>query len=198
MKDVRLSIVIPTIGRPCLSRVLRSVLDAGFDREADEVVVVSDGPSPDAQKILKFYESTIPARFFEGPVSRMVGQVQKNLGISKATGTHILVMDDDDQYVPDCFEHVRARIRQAPDRLHLFKMLACDPRHSYGHCWRSRDIVVGNVGTPMLVAPNVPGHLGQFGNHYCGDYDYVRSTVDLHPDRENGLSWVDHVIAYIY
>ncbi len=198
MSEIRLSIVVPTVGRPTLQQTLRSIIDTGFRSNVDELLVVSDGPSPEAEKILSFYKDWIDGRITVVPVTKMVGQAQKNVGLDKASGSHVLVMDDDDTYSPGAIDCIRKVISEKPDRPHLFKMLACSPRHSYGHCWRSKDIVCGNVGTPMVVAPNVPGRVGRFGNHYGGDFDYVRATVNMYPEKEEALVWVDQVIAYIY
>ena len=50
----------------------------------------------------------------------------------------------------------------------------------------------GNIGTPNLVAPNVPGKLGTWGTRYEGDFDYIRSTLQHYPA---GPVWHD-VITY--
>jgi len=198
LSEIRLSIIVPTVGRPTLQQTIRSIIDNGFRKNVDELLVISDGPSPEAEKILDFYRRWIDSKFTVGPVTKMVGQAQKNVGLEKAFGSHVVVMDDDDTYSPGAIDSIRQVVSENPTRPHLFKMLACSPRHSYGHCWRSKEILCGNVGTPMLVAPNVPGRVGRFGNHYSGDFDYVKSTVNLYPEKEDALIWVDQVIAYIY
>jgi len=199
MSDVRLSIIVPTAGRPTLSRTLRSILDAGFDNDADELIVVSDGPSDAARKIMDFYATWFPkAKFLQGPKTGMYGNTQRNIGIGLSTGSHIAFMDDDDCYSPNALKVVKDFVSKAQDRPHIFKMLVCDPRRTYGLCWRSKDVVLGNIGSPMMVTPNVKSRLGKFEEQYSGDFNFVRSTLDKYPDRDGVVVWVDHFIAYVY
>jgi hypothetical protein len=48
------------------------------------------------------------------------------------------------------------------------------------------------IGGHCLVAPNVPGKLGQWGCRYGGDFDWLVSTLAHWPD---GPAWYDDVIA---
>jgi len=53
-------------------------------------------------------------------------------------------------------------------------------------------LIQGNVGAPCIVTPHVPGLLGTWGDRYEGDFDFIKSTMDLwggEPD------WRDDVIA---
>jgi len=199
MNDVKLSVIIPTVGKPTLSRTLRSILDAGFDGGRDELIVVSDGPSEGARRIMDFYATWFPkAKFIQGPKTGVYGNTQRNVGIGVASGTHLAFMDDDDAYAPGALAAVREAVSKAPDRPHIFKMLVCDPRRTYGLCWRSKDVVLGNIGSPMMVTPNVPSRLGKFEEQYAGDFNFVRSTLDKYPEKDGAVVWVDHFIAYVY
>jgi hypothetical protein len=37
------------------------------------------------------------------------------------------------------------------------------------------EVECGNVGTPMVMVPNIPSMLGQFGMRYVGDFDFINT-----------------------
>ena len=61
--------------------------------------------------------------------------------------------------------------------------------------WKDPVVMEGNIGTPSLVMPNRPAWLGQWGDRYEGDYDFLRSTLDHWPGGEAELVWCTDVIA---
>jgi glycosyltransferase involved in cell wall biosynthesis len=197
MTDIKLSVIIPTCGRETLVRTLQSLIPAGL-RSYDEVLVVGDGSQPAVGPIVLRFHPLLDLRYFEHGPTRMVGHAQRQYGMSQATGTHLLSIDDDDVYLPGAISAVHEAIRKNPDRVLLFREESRTPRHPWGIIWKDRQIRQGNVGTRCVVAPNVHGRLGTWGNRYEGDYDFIRSTVDLYPDRDAGVVWVDRVIAYLY
>lgn len=197
MTDVRFTIAVPTTGRPTLSRTLRSIIDAGLD-PADEVVVMGDGPQKEAVDIVNFYRQFFPIVYGETPNLGHVGHPIRNHVMDMAKGTHFLTIDDDDEYTAGALARMRATIGLNPGRVHIFKMRGAAPRHCYGYCWRSKDVVCGNVGTPMIVAPNVKERLGRWGERYIGDFDFYTSTIEKQEGKLDSVVWVDDVIANIY
>jgi len=195
-RQPRLSIVIPTCGRESLARALESLPAAGLSK-ADEVLVVGDGPQPAARAIVSAF-SSIPVRYFEHGPTRMVGAAQRQFAMRNATGTHLCFLDDDDIYVPNGLDAVVAEIMDAPDRVLLFKEESKTDRHPWGIVWKDREVRCGHVGTQGIVVPNVPGRLGIWGNRYEADYNFLRSTLDLYPDRDRAVVWVDRIIAQLY
>ena len=115
-----------------------------------------------------------------------------------ATGTHLMFLDDDDQSAEGAVRAIRQEIVQHPDRPLIFQEESRVARHPWGVVWKDREIRSGNVGTQGIVVPNVPARLGLWGNSYQGDYDFVRTTVDLYPNRDADVVWVDRVVAYLY
>jgi glycosyltransferase involved in cell wall biosynthesis len=94
-----ISTIIPTIGRPSLSRAVYSVLEQGFQGEEYEVVVVNDSgsdlPVEDWQKY---------------PQVRMISTnrlnrcIARNTGAAIATGQYLHFLDDDDWMLPGAFD----------------------------------------------------------------------------------------------
>jgi peptidoglycan/xylan/chitin deacetylase (PgdA/CDA1 family)/GT2 family glycosyltransferase len=92
--EVELSIVIPTHGRPGR---LRSCIEslAAQERlpESLELVVVLDGPDPEADRFLESVQSPFPVRVI---VQDHAGQATaRNRGAQEARGRYVLFLDDD-------------------------------------------------------------------------------------------------------
>jgi len=182
-----LAIVIPTCGRWTLARTLLSVQNAGVD-QSDEVIVVGDGPQPIAEKICRDYHARgVPVIYMDGPTTHCYGNAQRNFGIDAATHEHLMFMDDDDEYVEECLPDVRRVIAENPGQAILAKM-----RHRSGVViWRDREIRVGNVGSQMLIVPNLKSHLVRWPDLYEGDYHFIAGVA------RKGLPvvWWDRLIA---
>ncbi len=69
------------------------------------------------------------------------------------------------------------------------------PRHPWGTLWKNQVPSLGNVGTPMMVAPNVKSKLGLWGNRYEGDFDFLESTLAYYPE---GALWLEDVLVDVY
>ncbi|AMV30049.1 Glycosyl transferase family 2 [Gemmata sp. SH-PL17] len=193
MGDIRLSLVIATVARPTLARTLRSLRGQLWE-PGDEVLVVGDGPHPVAAELLA--QTGLPGKYLENPTTRgMWGHHARNwvLDSRQASGTHVMALDDDDEYTPGAIARVRARLRTNPDRPHIFRMS--------GHptaplIWRPERPVLtaGNLGTPCLVFPNDPEKLGRYGMRYTGDCDFAATTCAQYPD---GPVWCEDVICRV-
>lgn len=192
-----LTITVPTIGRASLRRTLESIAVGGI-RPEDEVLVIGDGEWPEARRIINDFVDRFSLRYLETPPRKLWGHPQRNVGISLAKGTHLASIDDDDVYVPGAIDLIRAGIDQHPDKILLFKMRSCTPRHPWGHAWRSKDVVCGNVGSPIIVVPNIPANLGKWGDHYAGDFDFISETVRKFPGGHDGIVWREEFIVDVY
>ncbi len=196
-KRARLSIIIPTCGRHRLEKALESVRVNGASKR-DDVIVVGDGSQPISREIcLRFFE-LLPIRYFEYGPTKMVGAAQRNYAMTQAFGTHLAFLDDDDEYTEDAVGVIRNYAESNPGKIHVFKEQSRVARHPWGVVWKDKEVRVGNVGTQGIVVPNVPEKLGVWPNHVCSDFDFLRDTVALHPQKENGIVWVDHIVACLY
>lgn len=95
------STIIPTIGRPSLSRAVESVLEQNFDKNNIEVIVVNDSGKP-----LVFED------WMESPQVKIVHtdrhnrSVARNTGAAIAQGKYLHFLDDDDWILPSAFQHL--------------------------------------------------------------------------------------------
>lgn len=193
-KDVHFSVIVPTVGRPSLYATLHSVYKGGI-QPGDTVTVVGDGPQPEAQRIVEFFKDRLSISYFETQPTRCFGHAQRTFAMRKAKGTHLTFMDDDDAYVNGVLGKVRLLASENPSRVLIFKMRGLARRLGYDMLWRDKDVRIGNVGTPMIVVPNIPEKTGVWTERYAGDFDFIESTVkNFGPD---SVVWSEDVIANI-
>lgn len=190
-----LSIVIPTIGRPSLSETLESLIAEGAG-PAEEVIVIGDGPQPESKKIVESFTGRLPIIYLENKSTAI--NLNRNVAQLLATRTHLMFIDDDDKSVDGAIRYIRCVVEQSPDRVLLFRERAMTDRHPWDVVWNEREIRRGNVGTQMVVVPNVRKRLGTWGGWRGGDYDFIRSTVDLYPKKDDDVVWVDRVVTELY
>lgn len=167
-----LSIIVPTIGRPSLATTIQS-LDYQLG-PLDEVIVVSDGHSKEARKIVS---AAGPKYVYLETAQRMwdYGGTPRNIGISMARGKYIGFMDDDDTSLPGALDAIRWGALENPGIPLIFRM-----RYKEKIIWDVPEITVGNVGSHMLAVPNIPGKIGHWSARYAGDFDFITHTVELH------------------
>lgn len=171
----RLSVVIPTLGRPHLARTLRSVRE----QHPHEVILVAD-PAGDLEHVQRV------ARYFwlhvhEAPSDEHGnGYAQRQHGMTVATGTHLVFLDDDDAWTPGAHA---AYLDRACDRPVIFRM----DHPQLGVLWRSPTMMFANIGTPMILVPNQPEKLGTWQPHLGllsnrrtggGDYRFLIETIE--------------------
>ncbi len=184
-----ISVVIPTSGRRSLRRTLRRLRreDAGDL----EVIVVSDGPQPVAEKIAGRLSRRWPdLRYHEGPATHNWGNAQRMAGIERARGSHLMFIDDDDVTVRGAFAAIRREVARNPDRILLFRV----KRHGE-LLWRTPAVAFGNVSTQQVVIPNRPGSVGSWLSRdvYESDLDFIRECVAL----QGEPVWAADVIAIV-
>jgi glycosyltransferase involved in cell wall biosynthesis len=115
------------------------------------------------------------------------GHRARNEMMEKATRDMLLFMDDDDIYLPGGLEMVRQGVGEWTSNLHIFKMEYMDG----SPLWRQPVLALGNLSTQMIVAPNIPGLLGHWGDRYEGDFDFACSTAQ----KAGEPFWHEEIIA---
>lgn|GEM_PF-3135835 len=183
-----ISLLLPTISRPSLAGALRSLQTQAWE-PGDEVILIGDGRQPEARRM---WESAgLPGRYVEVPgPSGDWGHTPRNLIMGEARGDYLMALDDDDELSPNAIATIRAALRLAPGRPHLFRMRL----HHHGGriVWHDREIQLGNVGTSMFVTPS--GRVGRYRPWYGGDSDFIRETCSYYPDPP---VWREEVICEI-
>lgn len=179
---IRLSIIIPTCGRDTLERTLSSVFAGGYSK-SDEVIVVEDGPQPNAKRIVDKFQSKITISYLHSPQDSWYGNAQRNIGMKAAKGSHLLFIDDDDEYTRDAICTIRAAINQNSQNIIIFRMVAKDGRL----IWNDKSIRLANVSTQMFVVPNIQSLLGIWGQGIPrgkngGDFAFLKTTVNRWPN----------------
>jgi glycosyltransferase involved in cell wall biosynthesis len=98
--------------------------------------------------------------------------------IERAKGTHLVFMDDDDQFATGALATMRRFAAENPGRIGIFRMRYLDGRL----LWEEPVLRLRNVSSQMLCVPNVPGKLGRWESpeyERIADYEFVRQTVEL-------------------
>lgn len=173
------SIIIPTIMRPSLTTTLGSIRAAGIGL-ADEVIVVVDaarssvqGAAPDMDAACRELARTSRVSVVRDPSAMGAwGCHARNLAIEQARGSHLLFIDDDDVYEPGAIDRIRAWVADAPDSMHVWRML---PRGKTQPLWATPRMMQGNVGTPMFAVPRAAA--GRWTVRYEGDFDFARESL---------------------
>jgi len=98
--------------------------------------------------------------------------------IERAKGTHLVFMDDDDQFATGALATMRRFAVENPGRIGIFRMRYLDGRV----LWNEPVLRLRNVSSQMLCVPNVPGKLGRWESpeyERIADYEFVRRTAEL-------------------
>lgn len=122
---MRLTCIIPTIGRSSLYASIMSVLTQLTDE--DELLVVGDGVSPTARSQFTRAMVACPGKralYLELPErTNNSGCSPCDYGVERATGDFVWFVGDDDRATAGAVAIIREAVIQAPDAPHLFAML---------------------------------------------------------------------------
>lgn len=109
------SVIIPTFNRaPLLEQAIHSVINQTVGDV--EIVIVDDGSSDGTQGMVKCFGDRV--RFFRQEHGGL--NVARNLGLSKAQGEYIALLDDDDLWLPFKTEVQLAVIKRFPEIAYVF------------------------------------------------------------------------------
>lgn len=192
------SIVIPSIGRPTLSRSVLSLLEQTFSTDDFEIIIVNDAGHTLPE--MEWQQSNL-VRIVD--TNQHERSVARNTGAAMATGQYLLFLDDDDWLANDALQKLwdMAQISQAAwlygssqlvDRNgnYLLKL-----RHGIeGNCFIQ---VMAGEWIPLqasLIKVKVFFEVGGFNPHISGpeDIDLLRRIAFRHE-----LAGTDEVVAYI-
>ena len=170
-----ISFIVPTIGRPSLLQTLASI----ECWPGDEVLVVGN-----VREVTKGAVRYIPC-----PPGGDWGHSERNFATPLARCKYIAHIDDDDTYAAGTRALMADAMRQAPGRPTLFRM-----RYPNGiTLWDQPEIRCGNVGTPMMLIPNMPTKLGRWESFVGGDCAFLQNSKWAAED----YNWRPEVIALL-
>lgn len=150
-RDVTFSILVPTSGRRSVAATLASITE---QLEPGDEVIVRCSRDND------------------------FGHSARQSMMERAKGTHLLFMDDDDQFARGAIATMRAFARENPGRIGIFRMRYLDGRV----LWAEPVLRMRNLGTPTFCVPNVPGKLGRWESPAyprVADWEFICATVEL-------------------
>jgi glycosyltransferase involved in cell wall biosynthesis len=148
--EVTFTIIVPTSGRPTLGRTLDSIAE---QLQPGDEVIVSCNRDGD------------------------YGNAARDGAMARADGTHLLFMDDDDQFARGAFTTIRRFAQENPGRIGVFRM-----RFDHGlTLWTEPVVRLANVSGQMLCVPNVSEKLASWsgGDDRHGDFEFLRGTIAL-------------------
>jgi glycosyltransferase involved in cell wall biosynthesis len=109
-----ISCIIYTYNRATiLPRAIKSVLNQTY--KDFELIIVDDCSTDNTQDIvLSFYDDRI--RYWKNDIN-LGSSKNKNVGISKAIGDYIVILDDDNEFMPTFFEETLEFLRNSPSEV---------------------------------------------------------------------------------
>ena len=127
---------------------------------------------------------------YDIPRTRMWGNPQRNKAMTRAKGEYLAFIDDDDYYVPGHRQIQEEAIQAHPNRPILFQM-----QYPSGDVlWKTKEVIPGNVGTPMILVPNFRDMLYHWKDgRNMADFIFI----DKWGWEKDQIIWVDKVIAIL-
>lgn len=184
MTPPRVTVVVPTIGRPELSRCIESVLGQTVDDIELVVVVDRSSKFDEIEKQLAGTAAKVMLAIGSG------GSAARNTGVQAASGRFVAFLDDDDTWEPRKLEHqLDALARSVRPQMTII----CGLSNFVDAKGRTR---VGNAPEPLHELENVANYLVErrrlkFGSTYL-------QTCSLFASRELLLSvpWDEELLKH--
>lgn len=180
-------ILIATIGKESIFNMLES-LNQQLN-ENDYLTIVFDGPNlPNIDKV------KMKTLKFKCKVNVIVEE--KNLGFwghairnkhNNLKGDFIFHIDDDDNIASDCMYTLR-NICKDKNTIYIFKMGINDDT-----IWKKKEIIHGEIGTPMGIIPAKINSTSYFLHRYGGDFDFYKKLEN----DGNKIKYIDKVIYIV-
>lgn len=188
----RLSVIVPTHDGVGLETLFASLADQLLP--GDEVLIVGDTFESNPFTTIPWATLPFPGGhlvYYEHDAGHHCwGHCQINEGMRHATGDYLVFIDDDDCFPDGALDAIRRAADEQPaPRPLMFQFYSrrhdrvLPPRH---------EVRESAIGGHAIVVPNIPDKLGQWGERYAGDYDFIVTTLEHWPD---GPAWYDDVIA---
>ena len=172
--------IMPTIGRTTLPESMISVLSQlGHD---DELIVVGDGPTPDAIRMFPIISNKFPnanCRYMESELrAHDRGATPRDVGIGASTSDYLLWIDDDDLSLPNAVKNIRKHLTDVPT-LHIFG-------------WRGNPYFNGFMSGQQMVVPREGSpRWGDFKTDTHNDKDFYNNAIKIWPTEQHDIMIAD-------
>lgn len=178
----RLTVIIPTQGRETLRRALVSIVDETQPTDT-EIIVCADTHGPLLSEVA-WTAKAFGAVYLEHDAGHHgYGHPQLAAAYPEASGDWVLVLGDDDEYLPGALGVVQLVCwSHAEDPRPILFRITMEPSATRRvpapfTIWRERVLAVGNVSGQSIVLPNDPSKLAGYPPHSTGDFDFIKATV---------------------
>lgn len=168
---VRLTYMIPTIGRTTLSVAIDSILEQLLD--GDELFVIGDGKQHEAREIMMARQRMNVFYLEWGPTGHY-GSEQIDYATQLARGNYICYLGDDDKIIPGAIQVIRTLVVDNEIYPHIFGMYAPENQIRYA------SIEAGLVSGQQIVAPNDKSRLPRYhqgGDGGQNDYVFIKNCL---------------------
>jgi hypothetical protein len=189
-----LSVIIPTIGRPTLPRLLDSMDRQERHGEGVQILVVGDSHAGADLRQARDHvlEERDADRYVwlehDGGVHAW-GHPQRTVGMQHAAAPWIAFSQDDNIMTWGAFASIHDAIDKTPEPHPILLRVRT---WQAGVVWRVDQVSHGNVDADCVVVPNDPQRFGRWEHVYEGDFHFIRQTVN----RWGGhVTWSTDVIA---
>lgn len=191
IRPVSLHILIPSVGRPEIRRLLDSISDQIQDQ--DMITVVFDGDYP--HHILNEVQSRLnempghnivelaPRKTSSGDIGYSARNEHKSRG-----GDFVLFADDDNYYLPNALSKIRGIVQHDLDALFFFQANITNGS-PIPDVWNNANPVIGNIDSGCGVTPTkYAQHAVWAGIKHpllgvvcCGDHQFYNEVSNLVP-----------------
>jgi len=188
---MKISVMLTTIGRPCLSYMLESLVhELNVD---DTLYLFIDGLENvnAAVEIFKKFEGSFVCNtqiIVEPNNLGYWGHGIRNKYQKQLCGDFIIHADDDDVFIKNSFTTIRNNIDDINNKDNIYFFKFYDNFKQNSSVWKVPKLLLNNIGTPCGVIPNVPEKFGNWGYRYGGDFDFYNSC------KFETLNFVDEII----
>ena len=181
-------VLIATIGKDSMFNMLDNLKKQL--KENDYLTIVFDGPDlPNIDKVKQITTN------FKCKTNVIVEET--NLGYwghgirnkhNDLVGDFVFHIDDDDIITPDCINTIKNTCLDK-NTVYIFKM-----QHTPDNIiWKTKEIKLGEIGTPMGLIPTKINPTSTFTHRYGGDYDFYKKLEE----NGNNIEYIDKVIYIV-
>lgn len=183
---IGLSIILPVTKLAPPTLLIQGLVEQMGSR--DELLIVGDGPRPEARKAFSDLDPRV--MYFEFGPTRAWGHPQRNAALRLCTRDYLFALAEEDQVVPGALQTIRDVVAENPNRPLLFRMRCADQI-----IWRAQEYAEDNIMGQIFIAPNIKGRLGRWGRRRGGCLDFFLSTIRWYRQPPFILNWRKEVLT---